>query len=445
MAVLAVQQLHTRLGKLRLVDGVSFELMAGQTFALLGESGCGKSMTALSIMRLLPDAANIASGQVLLHGQDILSLPESSMREVRGGKIGMIFQEPMTSLNPVLTVGEQVMETLRRHQSLSAAAARLAAADLLMAVGLPDAQRRLDEYPFQLSGGMKQRIMIAMTLAGNPDVLIADEPTTALDVTIQAQVLRLLRDIQHQRGMAMLLITHDLGVVSEMADQVGVMYAGELVEIAPRAVFFSQPAHPYSQKLFAALPNRHQTKLANIAGNVPPLDTEFVGCRFAPRCEFAFDLCRATSPAWTQLTDGHSARCHLLTQTGITTQPPQNTADASLTSTEPVSAREMLVVRELKVHFPLQQGWLRRHPALLKAVDGVDLTIYEGETVALVGESGCGKTTAGLAIMQLQALTHGEIRLDGTDLTSLNARQLHQQRAKMQMIFQDPYASLNPH
>ena len=447
MAVLVVRQLQTRLGKLRLVDGVSFELVAGQTFALLGESGCGKSMTALSIMRLLPDAAKIASGQVLLHGQDLLGLPESSMREVRGGKIGMIFQEPMTSLNPVLTVGEQVMETLRRHQSLSSAAARLAAADLLTAVGLPDAQRRLDEYPFQLSGGMKQRIMIAMTLAGNPQVLIADEPTTALDVTIQAQVLHLLRDIQQQRGMAMLLITHDLGVVSEMAHQVGVMYAGELVEIAPRDTFFSQPAHPYSQKLFAALPNGRQVKLANIAGNVPPLDSEFVGCRFAPRCEFVFDLCRTSSPVWTQLADGHSARCHLLTQAMIALAPEheQNKTIGISENSEPVLVKEMLVVRELKVHYPLKQGWLRRHPALLKAVDGINLTIHQGETLALVGESGCGKTTVGLAIMQLQALTQGEICLDGVDLTRLNARQLQQQRANMQMIFQDPYGSLNPH
>lgn len=440
--VLSIKQLYTRLGKLRLVDGVSFDVAAGQTFALLGESGCGKSMTALSIMRLLPDVANISSGQVILHGQDILRLPESTMRDVRGGKIGMIFQEPMTSLNPVLTVGEQVMETLLRHLSLSTKAARQQAEALLTAVGIPDALRRLDEYPFQLSGGMKQRVMIAMTLAGNPDVLIADEPTTALDVTIQAQVLALLRNIQRQRGMAMLLITHDLGVVSEMAHQVGVMYAGELVEVAPRDAFFDQPKHPYSQKLFAALPNRQLGKLVNIAGNVPPLDTEFVGCRFAPRCDYAFDLCHRLSPDWTQLADGHSARCHLLNQAAVNTVLAQ---DISPTLPSHPHTVEMLVVDDLKVYYPLKRGWLQTGSHVLKAVDGVNFTLYQGETLALVGESGCGKTTVGKAIVQLQRITQGNVVLDGVDLALLNPSALQRQRAKVQMIFQDPYASLNPH
>ncbi len=441
--VLSIKALHTRLGKLRLVDGVSFDVAAGQTFALLGESGCGKSMTALSIMRLLPDVANISSGQVILDGQDILRLPESAMRDVRGGKIGMIFQEPMTSLNPVLTVGEQVMETLLRHLSLSTKVARQQAEGLLTAVGIPDALRRLDEYPFQLSGGMKQRVMIAMTLAGNPDVLIADEPTTALDVTIQAQVLALLRNIQRQRGMAMLLITHDLGVVSEMAHQVGVMYAGELVEIAPRDAFFDQPRHPYSQKLFAALPNRQLGKLVNIAGNVPPLDTEFVGCRFAPRCDYAFDLCRQLSPDWTQLAGGHSARCHLLNQAAVNNVLAQQDESSTL----PVRSHtvEMLVVDDLKVYYPLKRGWLQTGSRVLKAVDGVNFTLYQGETLALVGESGCGKTTVGKAIVQLQRITQGKVVLDGEDLARLNPSALQRQRAKVQMIFQDPYASLNPH
>jgi peptide/nickel transport system ATP-binding protein len=442
--VLSIKQLHTRLGALRLVDGVSFDVAAGQTFALLGESGCGKSMTALSIMRLLPDVARVSSGQVMLHGQNVLALPESEMRRVRGGKIGMIFQEPMTSLNPVLTVGEQVMETLLRHSSLSAKAARQQAADLLTSVGIADAHHRLDEYPFQLSGGMKQRVMIAMTLAGNPDVLIADEPTTALDVTIQAQVLALLRNIQQQRGMAMLLITHDLGVVSEMAHQVGVMYAGELVEVAPRDVFFSQPQHPYSQKLFAALPNRQLNKLVNIPGNVPPLDTTFVGCRFAPRCEYAFDLCHQQSPEWTQLADGHRARCHLLSQPGLKTAPVAHEASSPVQPDQTDKA-EMLVVDNLQVYYPLKRGWLQTGSRVLKAVDGLNLTIHSGETLALVGESGCGKTTVGKAIVQLQPITQGQVMLGGIDLAALSPSALQQQRAKVQMIFQDPYASLNPH
>ncbi|WP_124949998.1 ABC transporter ATP-binding protein [Sulfuriferula thiophila] len=442
-SLLRVEQLYTRLGKLRVVDGVSFTVNRQQTFALLGESGCGKSMTALSIMRLLPEVARIQSGEVEFNGRDLLMLPESAMRDVRGGEIGMIFQEPMTSLNPVLTIGEQIGETLGRHRRMHKRGARDEAAALLQAVGLPDATRRLGEYPFQLSGGMKQRVMIAMTLAGNPSLLIADEPTTALDVTIQAQVLALLRRIQQQRGMGMLLITHDLGVVAEMADQVGVMYAGELVEIAPRAAFFAHAQHPYSQKLFAALPNgvQREARLANIAGNVPPLDTEFVGCRFADRCESAFSRCREQSPVWTQLADGHAARCHLLE---THTAPVAVSASAS-GQIRPVSEEVLLTVSDLKVHFPLHASfWANRH-TVVKAVDGVDLLVHKGETLALVGESGCGKTTVGKAIVQLQAVTGGQVVLDGVDLGSLNKRQLHEQRAHVQMIFQDPFSSLNPH
>ncbi|ARU31642.1 ABC transporter ATP-binding protein [Sulfuriferula sp. AH1] len=441
--LLRVEQLYTRLGKLRVVDGVSFNVNRQQTFAVLGESGCGKSMTALSIMRLLPEAARIQAGQVNFNGRDLLLLPESSMRDVRGGEIGMIFQEPMTSLNPVLTLGEQIMETLNRHRRMHKRGARDEAAALLQAVGLPDAARRLGEYPFQLSGGMKQRVMIAMTLAGNPSLLIADEPTTALDVTIQAQVLALLRRIQQQRGMGMLLITHDLGVVAEMADHVGVMYAGELVEIAPRDAFFDHPQHPYSRKLFAALPNRVQrdARLANIAGNVPAFDTEFVGCRFAGRCESAFSRCREEAPAWTQLADGHAARCHLLEMHSAS----QPVSVPEYAQPNAASGKIILSVTDLRVHFPLKGGLWGRHQKTVKAVDGVNLHILHGEALALVGESGCGKTTVGKAIVQLQPLTAGRIVLDGTDLGALNKRQLLQQRAHVQMIFQDPFSSLNPH
>mgnify|MGYP002795037573 CR=1 FL=1 len=441
--LLRVEQLYTRLGKLRVVDGVSFAVQRQQTFALLGESGCGKSMTALSIMRLLPEVASIQSGQVEFNGRDLLMLPESAMRDVRGGDIGMIFQEPMTSLNPVLTIGEQIGETLRRHRRMHKRGAREEAASLLQAVGLPDAARRLGDYPFQLSGGMKQRVMIAMTLAGNPSLLIADEPTTALDVTIQAQVLSLLRRIQQQRGMGMLLITHDLGVVAEMADHVGVMYAGELVEIAPRAAFFDRPQHPYSQKLFAALPNgvQRDARLMSIAGNVPALDSEFIGCRFADRCESAFGRCRDEVPAWTQLADGHAARCHLL---GMANEP-KVVIVPPLVPTKPDSGKVLLSVANLKVHFPLGSGLLANKRNVVKAVDGVNLEIYRGETLALVGESGCGKTTVGKAIVQLQPVTAGHIVLNGVDLGALNKRQLHEQRAHVQMIFQDPFSSLNPH
>src|SRR5690242_10094752 len=270
------------------VDGVSLRIMKGETFSLLGESGCSKSMTALSVMRLLPQAAEIASGSVCLHGEDLLLLPEAAMRGIRGRRISMIFQEPMLSLNPVMTVAEQIGEVLQRHFSLGGAAAQKRILEILNQVGIPDPARRMSEYPFQFSGGMKQRVMIAMALAGEPELLIADEPTTALDVTIQAQVLELLRTLQQRDGMAILLITHDLGVAAEMAHKVAVMYAGEIVETASRVQFFQRPAHPYSQKLFASLPGKARRReglpLAAIRGNVPPLSREFTGCRFAERC-----------------------------------------------------------------------------------------------------------------------------------------------------------------
>ncbi|MHB1677016.1 MAG: ABC transporter ATP-binding protein [Sulfuriferula sp.] len=441
--LLRVEQLHTRLGDLRVVDGVSFSIAPRQTFALLGESGSGKSMTALSIMRLLPEQASIRSGRVDLGGRDLLALPESAMRDVRGGAMAMIFQEPMTSLNPVLTLGEQIGETLLRHRRMHGRGARDETAALLQAVGLSDAPRRLREYPFQLSGGMKQRVMIAMSLAGNPSLLIADEPTTALDVTIQAQVLALLRQIQQQRGMSMLLITHDFGVAAGMADHIGVMYAGELVEIAPRAAFFSQPRHPYSQALFSALPQQGQKsmRLANIAGNVPPLDTEFVGCRFAERCEWVFGRCHEQSPDWTQLGNGHAVRCHrmempLLAKPAVTAQP---------TPAVIIGDKVLLTVNDLSVYFPLRGSLWRRQGGMLKAVDGVSFQVRQGETLALVGESGCGKTTVGKAIVQLQPVTAGRIVLNGIDLGSLSKREMREQRAHLQMIFQDPFSSLNPH
>ena len=277
------------------VDGVSFAVGAGETLALLGESGCGKSASALALMRLLPPGGRMLGGEVHFAGQELFSLPEAVMRDVRGSGLAMIFQEPATSLNPVLTVGRQIGEALARHVGLSGAAARARAQELLAAVGIADAARRLDEYPFQLSGGMKQRVMIAIALAADPRVLIADEPTTALDVTIQAQILDLLRRLQAERGMGMLLITHDLGVVARMAQRVAVMYAGQIVEEAPREAFFSAPAHPYTRMLFAALPDlaTRGGTLATIPGQVPALDELPSGCRFAPRCPQAVPRCRA--------------------------------------------------------------------------------------------------------------------------------------------------------
>ncbi|MFM9967427.1 MAG: oligopeptide/dipeptide ABC transporter ATP-binding protein, partial [Burkholderiales bacterium] len=398
----------------RAVDGISLDIQRGETFALVGESGCGKSMTALSIMRLLPEAGHIAGGAVRVNGTDLLALPESQMRDQRGRRIAMIFQEPATSLNAVMTVGRQIEEVLERHLGMSGEAARARAQNLLEAVGVPDAARRLTEYPFQLSGGLKQRVMIAMALAAEPEILVADEPTTALDVTIQAQVLDLLKKLQAERGMAILLITHDLGIVAGMASRVAVMYAGEIVEIASREDFFSNPQHPYSRKLFASLPGagRRGEELAVIPGQVPPLNTAFHGCRFADRCEHAHARCRSESPGWTvmgaaatgEAISPHQVRCHWVgdRQKGVESQgqagaAPKAGKPAEVTHAKTEIGKALLKVVDLKVHFPIRKGVFKKTVGHVKAVDGVSLDVPAGKTLALVGESGCGKTTVGKA------------------------------------------------
>jgi peptide/nickel transport system ATP-binding protein len=448
--VLAVRDLSIRIpqgdllrgvGTARPVDGISFDIAAGECFALLGESGCGKSMTALGLMRLLPAAAQVHGGSVEFEGRELLALPEADMREVRGGGIGMIFQEPATSLNPVLTVGSQIVEALELHAALRGEAARARAEELLDQVGIPDPKRRLDEYPFQLSGGLRQRVMIAIALAGSPRLLIADEPTTALDVTIQAQVLDLLDDLRRKQGMALLLITHDLGVVARMADRVGVMYAGQLVEDAPRAAFFARPAHPYSVRLFAALPDadRRGGRLATIPGSVPPADAVHGGCRFVERCGEAMPACHNQAPPWREAAGGQRVRCHL------EGPAPGVVAGTDGGATVPsVAAQPLLDVRGLSVHFPIRRGILQRAVGAVKAVDGLSLQLMPGRTLALVGESGCGKTTAGKAMLQLIRPTAGTVSLDGVELTTRSSNQLRPLRAKMQMVFQDPFASLNP-
>ncbi|MBI4987264.1 MAG: ABC transporter ATP-binding protein [Rhodocyclales bacterium] len=458
MSLLRVEGLRTSLtsaaGIVRAVDEVSFEVAAGETFALLGESGCGKSMTALSLMRLLPDAGANVGGRVLLDGRDLLALSEAEMRGVRGREMAMIFQEPATSLNPVLSVGRQIVEVLERHTTTQGAAARRRALELVDAVGIPDPARRLDEYPFQLSGGMKQRVMIAMALAGDPRLLIADEPTTALDVTIQAQVLELLGQLQRDRGMGMLLISHDLGIVSQLAQRVGVMYAGELVEVADRQTFFASPRHPYSRKLFAALPRpaRCGGALETIPGSVPPLTTIFTCCRFADRCPSAWARCRDEVPAWHATTDGHAVRCHLYDQRagignqeeGSRSQIAGDQVAGSRASPLLQGEAPLLEVADLKMHFPIRKGVFKRVAGQVRAVDGVSLGLTLGRTLALVGESGCGKTTAGKAILQLLRPTGGSVRFGGEELTSLPQGRLRALRAEMQIVFQDPYGSLDP-
>jgi peptide/nickel transport system ATP-binding protein len=433
--LLEVRDLVTGFGRVRVVDGVSFRVAAGETYALLGESGCGKSITALSLMRLLPDGGRVISGSVQLGETDVLTLPERDMRRVRGGQMAMIFQEPMLALNPVIKVGEQIGEALALHQNLAGQAARDAARGLLDAVGVPDAVRRLDTYPFELSGGLRQRVMIAMALAGQPQLLIADEPTTALDVTIQAQVLDVLRRLKVEQRMGMLLITHDLGVVAENADRVGVMYAGELVEEGMRDAFFAAPQHPYSRMLFEALPRPGDGgRLVTIPGQVPPLDGPMRGCRFAPRCPHAVARCRTESPGW-QVIDDQRVRCHL-----AGALPARSKRELTAHSAKQ-AAQPLLQVDGLKVHFPIRRGLIQRTVGHVRAVDGVSLNIPAGRTLALVGESGCGKTTVGKALLRLIEPTAGSIVLGGERMTAKNASTL---RRQAQMVFQDPFSSLNP-
>jgi peptide/nickel transport system ATP-binding protein len=365
--------------KTDIVNNISFTIERGETFVLLGESGSGKSITALSIMRLLPAAIKISDGSVILHTTNLFQLPENKMRKIRGAKIGMIFQEPQTSLNPVLTAGQQISETLRQHDNLSKKQCIKRSIELLDAVGIPDAERRINEYPHQFSGGMKQRIMIAIALAGKPDLLIADEPTTALDVTIQAQVLNLLRKLQSETGMSILFITHDIGVASQMADHIAVMQNGSIVELKTKKELFSNPENAYTQKLFDAI------------------------------------------PSWEKRTD-----------------------ENEIEEIERTERTSLLKVKDLKVYYPIRKGIFKRTIGHVRAVDSVTIDLHAGETVAIVGESGSGKTTMGKGILQLLEVTSGDITYQKTDLNKLDAPSLRKLRSDIQIVFQDPYSSMNP-
>lgn len=448
--ILRVENLRTCFGhgdqEIRAVDNISLEIRKGETFALLGESGCGKSMTSLSIMRLVPQpAGRIENGSIFLHDTDLLTLPEVAMRGVRGRRIAMIFQEPMTSLNPVMTVGRQIRESLVLHTQVRGAAADKRVVELLDAVGIPDPQRRVGEYPHQLSGGMKQRVMIAMALAGEPELLIADEPTTALDVTIQAQVLDLLKQLQRDMGMSILLITHDLGVVARMADRVAVMYAGQIVEQAARADFFARPRHPYSQKLFASLPDmdKRDSDLEVMRGSVPSLAQRFSGCRFEPRCDMAWYLCRQQAPAWSEK-QGHGARCHLMNASAPELDQKLQQSSETPLLLERREVTESLNIRDLKVHFPIHKGVFKRVAGHVRAVDGVSLEIPPGRTIALVGESGCGKTTVAKGVLRLVPSTGGDVSFGELDILNLSPQALRKHRRDVQIIFQDPFSSMNP-
>ncbi|MDH4052350.1 MAG: dipeptide ABC transporter ATP-binding protein, partial [Rubrivivax sp.] len=443
-------ELDAEAGIVRAIDDMRLTLTRGETFALVGESGCGKSMTALALTRLLPDSGQVVAGSIMLGDTELLDLSEAQMRAVRGGRIGMIFQEPSTSLNPVLRVGQQIVEAIETHTELRGAAARSKAIDWLRRVGIPEPERRIDEYPFRMSGGQKQRVMIAMTLAAEPDFLVADEPTTALDVTIQAQILDLLRDLQRERRMGLLLITHDLAVVAGMAQRVALMYAGQIIELATAEAFFATPRHPYAQALLRALPDAtgRGRALEAIPGTVPPLTQRFEGCRFAPRCAHALPRCGDEVPPVVATGPQQEVRCWLYAPGA---SPPVGAAPAvaaaAAASVRVGEPQRLLQVQDLKVRFPLRSGILHRTSGYFDAVAGVSFDLRAGETLALVGESGCGKTTTGKAIVQLMrgvARVEGRVLLDGQDLFGLQGEALQATRRRVQIIFQDPFASLNP-
>lgn len=441
-----VVDLQTEVGMARAVDALNLTLSKGQTFALVGESGCGKSMTALSLLRLLPDNAVIQSGQVQLSDVDVFQLSENQMRTIRGRRISIIFQEPSSSLNPVMTVGDQILEVIFQHTQLQGAQARARAVEWFTKVGLPEPERRMGSYPFEMSGGQLQRVMIAIALAAEPDLLIADEPTTALDVTIQAQILDLLKSLQQERGMAMLLITHDLAVVSGMADQVALMYAGQIVEVASAADFFVRPSHPYAKLLLQALPGEdlRGRQLAAIQGTVPPLTQAFRGCRFAPRCPYETGACTDKAVAMTELTDTHHVRCVRLHDAGLQALSLPPLLDRADALSNDHSA--LLSVKDLSVAYNLGGGILGGKK-IFQAVNKVSFEIQKGQTLALVGESGCGKTTIGKALLQLltpQTQIGGQAFLNGKDLFTLRGQELQESRRQLQIIFQNPFGSLNP-
>jgi peptide/nickel transport system ATP-binding protein len=441
-------EFETAAGSVRAVDNVSFQVRKGEFLAVVGESGCGKSVTALSLMRLLPkQTARVSAKKIMFDGVDLNNLSEREMRSLRGQHMSMIFQEPMTSLNPVLTIGDQITEPLITHLRMDRAAADARAAELLEMVGIPDPKRRLKQYPHQFSGGMRQRAMIAIGLACEPKLIIADEPTTALDVTIQAQILELLKDISDRLGIAVVLITHNLGVVAAYADRVNVMYAARIIERGPAAAIFSAPAHPYTVGLMRSVPRLDKPRvgrLATIEGMPPNLISPPTGCRFRDRCPIADEEClnEPLSVIVVPTSDDHQVACWK--RDAVTAGAKTLYGEDDPRSVELVKHGDetLLRVSGLKQYFKttIRDGF-KTHNVDIKAVDDISFIVRSGETVGLVGESGCGKTSAGRAILRLNDPSGGEVEFDGKLLDKNNIAAV---RADMQVIFQDPFSSLNP-
>jgi peptide/nickel transport system ATP-binding protein len=462
--LLTIDNLQTyvrqRSGVVRAVDGVSFTVDKGQTVGVVGESGCGKTMMGMSIMRLLPEGGYHAGGSINFDGRDLLTLTDREIQDVRGNDIAVIFQDPMTSLNPTMTIGRQIAESAIRHRGESSAVAMNRAAEVLGLVGMPRPKERLHDYPFQLSGGLRQRVMIAMAIVCEPRLLIADEPTTALDVTIQRQILELLDELKQRLGMAMILITHDMGVVAGRSDKVVVMYAGQVVEQAETFDLFDHHRHPYTEALLSSIPRLDHSPrrpLYTIPGLPPDLTKEMVGCRFAPRCRYVQPSCRTLSPPLEGVEDGHLVACYFPvgrlrsaeSAPSATDQSDEKEASDAVDRLTPlrrdVDEVPLLRIDQVSKEFEVSSGGVfGRNRGVLSAVEGVSLSIVRGETFGLVGESGCGKSTLGRMITALDRPTKGRITVGGRDLASLGRRELRVARRDLQLMFQDPYASLDP-
>ena len=455
--LLQIKDLHTdieiRNGVVRALSGVDLHVNPGETLGIVGESGSGKTMTALSLMGLLPQGGKVSSGSIILDGQDLTQLPLKEKRKLRGTKVGMIFQDPLTSLNPTMKIGLQVCEPLRVHEKLSKREALARAVEILKRVGMPRPEVVINNYPHQLSGGMRQRVMIAMALVCKPRILIADEPTTALDVTTQMQILDLIDELRDEYKMGVILITHDLGVVAGHTDRVAVMYAGRIVETAPTKTLFTEPKHRYTSSLMAALPERALaagTKLFSIPGAPPSLTNLPVGCRFAARCLWATDECRAGYPDLSG-DEAHTFSCFHPVQEGdespavLQGMLDSTKAEETASVVPQISHEVLLDVKEASREYESAgSGFFKREKGVVSAVDRVSITVKKGETYGLVGESGCGKSTVGRLIAGLEPPSGGAIELDGRDLATLKGRDAVRIHRDVQMMFQDSYAAMDP-